>query len=90
MSSPDARPRDLTKAEKKKMFTNESQTIINWAGDNFYKSCDVLVHEKADGGASYCVKPVNHGSKLHEDFAGQTMLDLDASALPEVTHEATQ
>jgi hypothetical protein len=85
-------PRDLTKAEQKQMFTNEARTIINWKGENFYKACDRIVHEHADGTASYCVKRVDHPGTIHEDWDGQTLIDLDAvkGIVPEVTHESTQ
>lgn len=57
-------------------FADSEATVISYKGDNFYRACDVLVAEFA-GGASHCVKRVNHPNRQHEDFYGRVR-DEDA------------
>lgn len=71
-------PRDLTPAERKQIFTNEAQTIMNWAGENFYKACGFPVVENEDGSGSSCVKRIDHPGIVHEDFEGKKRVDGEA------------
>lgn len=54
-------------------FTNGK--VISFKGENYYKGCDTWVHDNPDGGASHCVKPVEHNSKTHESMDGETRLE---------------
>lgn len=61
-------------------FANEEETIISYKGENFYKSCDHQVTDIEGGGASHCVKRVDHPGVRHEDFDGNTYDEIYGSA----------
>jgi hypothetical protein len=53
------------------LFTDRQVEVISYKGENFYRACNVLVKEDADGGASHCVKRVGHPRpNEHEDYDG--------------------
>lgn len=51
-------------------FADGEELVISYKGANYYKACDAWVRDLDEGGASHCVKRVNHSSILHEDFDG--------------------
>lgn len=63
------------------LFANADASVISFKGENFYRACDHLVKELPDGGASYCVKRVNHPGRFHEDFNGRTYCESAKSEL---------
>lgn len=59
-------------------FTDENMAVICYKGENYYRACGELVAEHlADGGKSYCVKPVAHAGVAHEDFEGRMVSNGD-------------
>lgn len=46
-------------------FADGDLEVINYKGENFYRSCPVRVTE-----STYCVKRVGHPGLLHEDYDG--------------------
>lgn len=54
------------------MFSSEDKTVLNWAGENYYLSCDAPVSHLPNGGMSHCTKRINHPGDIHEDFDGRT------------------
>lgn len=53
-------------------FANPDKTVIAWQGSNYYQACDHQVTETEDGGATHCVKRVDHPGVRHEDYDGNT------------------
>lgn len=51
-------------------FASVDDKVISWKGANFYKACDELVMENPLGGATHCVKRVDHPGDIHEDYDG--------------------
>lgn len=66
-------------------FSNADESVINWKGDNFYRSCDALVMEMPDGGATYCVKRADHPGDIHEDYDGVRKTDEKGRMVVAVT-----
>lgn len=52
-------------------FTMDEGRVISLKGENFYKACNFKVADLHDGGASHCVKRVDHPGKKHEDYDGR-------------------
>lgn len=63
---PDKQPKELDTPA----FTNISETVINYKGDNFYKACGVIVNADVITGSTSCVKRINHPGTAHEDWDG--------------------
>lgn len=55
------------------MFCSNDGLVINWMGENFYKSCPERVTggDSPAEGASYCCKRFDHPND-HEDYDGNT------------------
>lgn len=51
--------------------------VISYKGENYYRACDHFVKDLDGGGASYCVKRVNHPGLMHEDYYGNTLIDTE-------------
>ena len=44
--------------------------VINHAGINYYRACEIFIREYPDGSQSHCLKPRDHVSIEHEDVTG--------------------
>lgn len=53
-------------------FTNESETVINYKGSNYYKACGEIVVNMGEHVTTSCVKRVGHPGHVHEDYIGAT------------------
>lgn len=60
-------------------FASSDLSVINLLGENYYKTCDVIVGDLPEGGVSYCTKRLDHPGILHEDYNGRTMLEVQKS-----------
>lgn len=54
------------------MFADVSGTVINYQGENYYKSCGAHVADKPEGGFTFCVLPVRFPHDRHRDSRGIT------------------
>jgi hypothetical protein len=59
------------------MFASADKLVINWDGEQYYKSCGAFVSKVGDGGESSCVKREGHPGTVHEDFDGRTKDEWD-------------
>src|SRR4051794_39824807 len=50
-------------------FANKDALVISYKGENYYKACGIMVKGRLDGGATTCVKRVNHKNDC-EDYDG--------------------
>lgn len=56
-------------------FSNADESVINWKGANYFKSCDAVVTNDITQGASFCVKREGHPGDIHEDIDGVRKTD---------------
>lgn len=59
-------------------FMDDTGSVINVAGDNFYKACGALVAGEPGKGYTTCVKPQNHPNTDHEDYYGVVTTDAES------------
>lgn len=56
-------------------FASDDEKVINYLGNNYYRACDQVVANNAEGGVSFCVKREDHPGDIHEDYDGRTRQD---------------
>ena len=59
--------------------------VINYQGDNFYRSCGYIVTRDELLGTSSCLKRKNHPGDVHEDYYGHIKKGPHDGLVPQET-----